>query len=192
MNDAKRTQEQEYQRTYYQEHRDDRSRAGRERWRDDPVYRANEQERARRRRGELRAKRAGLRFEQMVSAKQAVAGPTRPPRFVMLRGKPVQVWTSGSLGREVGRSPRAIRGWLRDGVLPGATAYIGEAAFFERDFCAAVWRACQRIYYLDGRGDKQVLKRIIREELAAGQVSYVPPNGDNERDRYVASAVAVG
>jgi hypothetical protein len=184
--------EQEYQRRYYQEHRQERTKLLRERWRHDPEYRAREQERAKKRRGELRAQRAAERFEQMIERKQAAGGVTRPPRFVMLRGQPVQVWTSGSLGREVGRSPRAIRGWLRDGVLPGATAYIGEAAFFSRDFCEAVWRACKRIYYLDGRGDKQVLKRIIREELAAGRVSYVPPNGDNEQDRVTATAVAAG
>lgn len=188
----KLTAEQAYQAEYYQQHRDERTKTLRERWQDDPVFRAREQERAKKRRGELRAQRAGRRFEQMVDEKRAKGDATRPPRFVMLRGEPVQVWTSGSLGREVGRSPRAIRGWLRDGVLPGATAYIGDAAFFARDFCEAVWRACKRIYYLDGRGDKQVLKRIIREELAAGRVSYVPQGGDNEKDRITATAVAAG
>jgi hypothetical protein len=187
-----REREANYQREYYAEHKKKIRARCHEQWRNDPLWRAGEQERARRRRGELRAQRAADRFAAMVLDKQLNEPVTRPPRFIMLRGAPVQVWTSGSLGREVGRSPRAIRGWLREGVLPGATAYIGEAAFFAHDFCSAVWRACKRIYYLDGRGDKQVLKRIIREELAAGRVIYVPPNGDNERDRLVASAVAVG
>lgn len=189
-NTERLTPDQRYQQDYYRQHRDKRTKRLRERWKNDPSFRQRERDRAKKRRGELRAERAPDRFERMVAEKLAKAEPTRPPRFVLINGKEVQVWTSGSLGREVGRSPRAIRGWLREGVLPGATAYIGDAAFFERIFCAAIWRACKRIYYLDGRGDKQVLKRIIREELAKDCVTYVPPGGNNETDRVVATAVA--
>jgi hypothetical protein len=126
----------------------------------------------------------------MVAAKRENAEDTRPPREELVNGVYMWTYTAGSLGREVGRTSRAIREWLHEGVLPGATAYIEGAAYFSIDYCAAVKEACRRIYYLDGRGFKAVLKRIIREELARRQVSYVPPKGDNVQDRVVATVEA--
>lgn len=188
---AKLTPEQVYQARYYTKNRKKLRKKSSDKWHTDPKWRANEQARAQRRRGELRAERAHVRFETMVAEKRERAGPTRPPRFMArFQGdkSPPQVWTSGDLGREIGRSPRAVRGWVREGVLPGASVFVGGVAFFARDFCEAVYLACERLYYLDGRGDKRVLKRLIMEELAAKSISYVP-YGKTNQERVAAAAV---
>jgi len=180
------TPEQEYQREYYRTNKAKRKRELRERWHNDPAFRRAEQERARKRRGELRAEKASDRFREMIEEKRKVMKTTRPPRLVMVgTGAPVEVYTTGSLGREVGRNARAIRAWLHKGVLPGATAYIGGSAYFSKRFCLAVFRACERLYFLDGRGDRQVLKRLVREELTKDSISYVPRGQDDNSDRAV-------
>ncbi len=185
----KMTAEQEYQHDYYLRNKKKRTKTLKEAWKNDPRWRASEQERARERRGRLRSAKAGPRFEQMIKERRAAAERTRPPRFVLINRQDVQVWTSGSLGREVGRSPRTVRGWLRDGTLPGATAYVDGAAFFSHRFCQAVYLACERLYYLNGRGEHLVLKRLIREELAKEGISFVTLGADNETGRIKAKAV---
>ena len=186
MTEETLTPEQEYQREYYRTNKTKRKRALSERWHNDPAFRRQEQARARKRRGELRAEKAPGRFREMISEKRKVMKATRPPRLVLTgEDAPVEVYTTGSLGREVGRSARAIRAWLHRGVLPGATAYIGGSAYFSRRYCVAVFEACERLYYLDGRGDRQVLKRLVREELSSKRISYVPHGQEDNSDRVV-------
>jgi len=180
------TTEQEYQRDYYKKNKVNRTKALKERWANDAAFRETERERNQKRRGQLRAEKAGWRFHAMIHERRKRLEPTRPPRWVLIGSGPAQqVWTTGSLGREVGRSGKAIRSWLREGVLPGATVYIGGSSFFSRRFCDAVYRACERLFYLDGRGDRLVLKRLVREELAKTNTGFVPPGGDNSEDRVV-------
>jgi hypothetical protein len=171
----RRTPEQEYQSEYYQTHKSERTANLRQKWQDDPVFRQKERERNKRRRALIRAEKAKGRFEAMVESKREQAEPTKPPRFIEIEGEHVQVWTAGSLGREIGRSARAVRTWIRRGDLPGASVFTRDgAAWFTREFCRAVRTACERLYYLNGRGDRRVLRRLIMEELVAAGISYVP------------------
>lgn len=173
--------EQSYQQEYYEAHKDERSEKLKRLWADDPVFRQKEKARNAKRRALVRAEKAKGRFEQMVEEKRHEAAPTKPPRFMMVDGEVKQVWTTGSLGREVGRSARAVRTWMRRGHLPGASVFTRDgAAWFTREFCEAVRKACKRLYYLNGRGDRRVLRRLIVEELAEAGVSYVP-FGSEER-----------
>ena len=179
------TPEQVYQRDYYQEHKAKRKRELSERWRNDPTFRREEQARAQKRRGELRAEKAGVRFREMIEEEQQKMVPTVVPHFIHTgEDEPVEVFTTGSLGREVGRSARSIRAWLHCGVLPGPSAWIKGSAYFSRRDGRAVYKACERLYYLDGRGDRRVLKRLVREELAREQISYVL-RGQCNTDRVV-------
>jgi len=169
------TSEQTYQAEYYERKKDERTEKLRQLWSDDPEFRKKEQARNRRRRSLIRAEKAKGRFEAMIESKREGAAPTKPPRFILIDGETQQVWTTGSLGREVGRSARAVRTWMRRGDLPGASVFTRDgAAWFTREFCEAVKRACARLYYFDGRGDRKVLRRLIIEELTTGQVPYTP------------------
>lgn len=179
------TPEQEYQRDYYRAHKEERTQEISDKWQNDPRFRRKEQLRNRRRRALLRAKKAPGRLQEMIDERRAERASTRPPRFVVVGGRVegdrivggrvVQVWTTGSLGREVGRTSRAVRDWLRSNVLPGASAFTSDGrAWFSRAFCEAVYRACKQLYFLNGRGDRRVLARLVREELDGANVHFVP------------------
>lgn len=175
----RKTREQRYQAEYYQLNKAKRTRRNKRRWREDPEYRRREQERLAKRRAFERAEKASDRFQAMIEERRDREEVTKLPRFIVIRKRLVQVWSTGDLGREVGRSPRAVRMWLNKGVLPGATVFIKGAAWFSRVFCMAVHRACERLYYLNGRGKRTVLARLVREELVAARISYVPVDGDD-------------
>jgi hypothetical protein len=182
------TSEQAYQQAYYEAHKAERTKKLRRQWREDPVFRRKERERNRSRRALLRAERAGARFADMVEARRKDKAATKPPRFITIDGEVKQVWTTGSLGREVGRTARAIRTWMRRGDLPGASAFTRDgAAWFTLEFCQAVYRACERLYYLNGRGDRKVLRRLIMEELATAGVTFIP-YGSEDSERVTAVA----
>lgn len=186
MSNDDRQAERDYQKDYYDEHRDERSRKNRWMWNNDPEYRRNEIARSQRRRAQRRAETASDRFKQMVEGKRTDPAPTKPPRIAVVKSRRVWVYTTGSLGREIGRSARVVREWLNEGVLPGASTFVSGVAYFSKPYCEAVYSACERLYYLDGRGSKRVLKRLIREELAQAKVSFVPLGGHNEMDRTTA------
>jgi hypothetical protein len=170
--------EQKYQRDYYRTHKESRSDAHKRRWRTDPDYRQREIERARRKRAIARARDAANRFEQMVEEKRKAAKPTRRPRLAQIDGEDVFVYTTGSVAREVGREDATIRAWLAQEVLPGPSLWIGVRAHFTEDYAKALRAACKRLLCLDGRGDLDVLKRLVREELIRRQVSFVPAPGE--------------
>jgi hypothetical protein len=175
--------DKEYQADYYQRVTK-KKRKGR--WSTDTDYRENEQARARRRRALKRAQTADERFEAAILAKKAQAKGTLIPRDVWIDGDPVRCYSSGSLAREIGRESRTIRLWLRQRVLPGATVFFAVKttpdAYFSRGFCAAVKRACRRLYRLDARLPKDKLRGLVLEELAREGESYVPVGG-TEDDR---------
>ena len=177
--------DREYQRQYYEEHQAERSEHNRWRWENDPEYKRREIERSRKRRALKRAEKASDRFQEMVESKRGDLTTTEVPRPIILNRRKVWVYTTGSLGREVGRSPRVIREWLNEGVLPGASTFVKGAALFTVKYGEAVRRACERLYYLDGRGCKRVLKRLIHEELFKGKISFIPLGGA-EADRTTA------
>jgi len=198
-----RMKDAEYQATYYQEHKTERTEKLRDKWHNDPVWQQRERERAKKRRALIRAEKADGRFDQMIVERRQEMTPTRPPRFIVIGGKLkgdrivggeiVQVWTTGSAGREVGRTARAIRSWLTHPkhakrALPGASCFTKDgAAWFTWAFAEAVRCACERLYYLNGRGDRKVLRRLVIEELAEAGITYVPTGGA-EADRVAAVA----
>lgn len=181
MADANLTSEQKYQRDYYQQNKEDRQSYAKDRWEHDLEYREREIQRAKDRRARERASKASSRFVQMIEERRAEADDTCNPLLTDVDGEQVLVYTSGSLSREVGRSARAIRMWLNDGTLPGATVFIQRRAYFSERFCNAVYRACEELFYLNGRGEKKILKRLIVKELAKEGITYVPTahRGDN-------------
>jgi len=169
-----------YQAAYYQSVQKERRRG---KWHRNSDYREKEQARARRRRALRRAELVDARFDAMVADKKGAWGRTQAPRDVWVGGNPVRCYSSGSLGREVGREARTIRLWLDNTYLPGATAFLGAGkpdAYFSAPFCRAVKRACRRLYRLDARFPRDKLRGLVLEELAAVKESYVPVGGTEE------------
>jgi len=110
--------------------------------------------------------------------------PTQVPRDVWIDGHPVRCYSSGSLAREIGRESKTIRSWLRQRVLPGATAFFDVVdtrpdAYFSEAFCTAVKKACRRLYRLDSRFPRSKLRGLILEELARAKESYIPVGGSD-------------
>jgi hypothetical protein len=140
----------------------------------------------------VRAQKAEGRFEAMVAEKklkaQAKGGKTeKRPRFVSVDGKEQFVYPAGHLALECGREPATIRLWLERDILPGATMFFGEGthgtkSYFSEGFVKAVVEACRVLYHLDGNGSRTILKRLVREELAKTEESYVP-HGKTEAER---------
>ena len=110
-------------------------------------------------------------------------GPTQVPRDVWIKDEPERCYSSGSLAREIGRESRTVRLWLSERVLPGATAFFAvdtvPDAYFSAGFCAAVKRACRRLYRLDARFPRSKLRGLVLEELARAGESYIPVGGDD-------------
>jgi hypothetical protein len=188
MSDDQLTPAQEYQRDYYRRNKAKRTKDLSERWHNDPEFRNKERARNKRRRALNRAvpERAG-RLQAMIEERRSEATPTWPPRFVVVGGrvkgdrivggKIYQVWSVGSLSREVGRTARAVRAWVSRGDIPGATCFTRDGrSWFSESFAEAVLDACEKLYFLDGRGDRKVLRRLIHEELDARQVAVASPN----------------
>ena len=175
------TKEQKYQRDYYQDHAEERRQYAKDRWENDREYREREIQRSSDRRALERAEKGRKRFKAMVEKRKAEDPDTRCPLKTEIDGEPVWVYTTGELAREVGRSPRAIRAWLREGALPGATIWIKGRAYFSERFCKAVYAACEELFLLDGRGDKKVLKVLIIKALRKEGITYVTyeHRGDN-------------
>lgn len=174
--------ERHYQADYYQRVQKKRRRG---KWHDNSDYREKEQERARRRRALKRAETADERFDAMVAEKKDKGSRTQVDRDVWVGGRPVRCYSSGELGREIGREARTIRLWLDSTYLPGATAFLGTGkpdAYFSAAFSGAVKRACRRLYRLDARFPRDKLRGLVLEELAAAGESYVPVGG-TEDDR---------
>jgi hypothetical protein len=171
-----------YQHKYYQNHRGDRLKNAALRWKTDADYRKRELERKKNQRALGRAETAIERFMRMVEEKRKSAKPTRKPRRVEIDGKTVDVHTTGALAREIGRDSGTVRKWLADGTLPGCTVLIGGKCWFSESFAKAVFAACKALYFLDGRGERMMLHRLILEELEKAGESYVP-RGGAESDR---------
>jgi len=176
--------EREYQHRYYEEHKKQRSAQRKHRWRCDPEYRRRINERTRLRRAKARAETADQRFSEMVEAKKerTLARRKKGRKYSMpWRKVPVgeggagpftRVYSAGYLALEVGRETATVREWLTSNVLPGCSIWIGDRAFFTREFIDSVYAACERLFYLDGRGLRSVLRRLINEELVRRKVPY--------------------
>lgn len=188
--EEKLTSEQTYQRQYYRDHITERKDYAQDRWENDREYRRREMQRAKDRRAQERAGKASDRFRAMVDERRGALEETRTPVRTWEGDENVMVFTAGSLAREIGRSKRAVGAWLRDGTLPGATVFLDvrcengrvvRKPFFSKQFGGAVYRACEQLFYLNGRGEKKVLKRLIRDEMTKTKIIYVPyaHRGDN-------------
>jgi len=187
--DQQAESERSYQSYYYEIHREARSKKNQWLWENDPDYRRQEIERSQKRRAQKRSEKAHARFAKMVESKRAEKFVTEAPRPIIECGRVVEVYSTGSLGREVGRSPRVIREWLNEDILPGSSVLIDGAAFFTKAYSNAVYRACKRLYCLDGRGSKRVLKRLIREELVRGKIKFILLGGVGGSEQDKTSAV---
>lgn len=175
-----RDKEREYQHEYYKRRRKKLLAERRHRWRTDPKYRQRETERARQARALKRSENAKARFEAKVDEKKDLDRVPRRGRLVEIEGKREWVYTTGSLGAFIGREPNTIRAWMDQGILPGASIFIGNSRRFTRGFCLAVRAACRRLYFVSGRGERSVLRRLVMEELEKAGESYVPKGGTEE------------
>jgi len=172
---ARFSKERRYQHGRYLETRKTRLAHAKERWASDPEYRLRESERAKDKRAEARAASASERFSTSVAAVKAQAPKTRAPRIVTVDGHEVWVYSSGHLAVEVGRCPMTIREWLDDGVLPGATIRDGSGRYwFSSAFISACARAVIEVLRRDARGKRDILRRLMLDELERAKVSYVP------------------
>ncbi len=182
------TKEQQYQKDYYEQNKRKRSDQNKWNWKNNPVYREKERKRCALRSAYRRSETAGDRFKNMIAEKRGEMSGTAKPQRAEIDGEVVWVYSTGSLGREIGRSARATRTWLTHPdvskrALPGASIFVHGVAYFTKEFCEAIYDACRRLYYLDARGTRAKLFGLVMEELATAGVSYVPVGGDNERDR---------
>ena len=174
--ETKREATRGYQHDYYLRTRKTRLRERARRWKEDPDFRARELERARKERSEERRKRAANKFAEMVARKRAEAEkrdvdrkrPARRPRLIAFTGKKADLqpaYPSGTAALCIGRGGETLRGWLNEGVIPGASAFYGDKAYFTQGVIDAMYRACFRLYFEDGNGNLEVLTRLVREEL---------------------------
>lgn len=171
--DEELTPEQLYQRNYYREKKAERAKAHAERWAKDKEYREREIQRQRDKRQEEREAVALERFNARVEEKRAKAKLTRRPKFVELStGERTYVYGTGSMAREVGREDATIRSWLVNGILPGASIWIGRRAHFTPEFIGAVRDACKRMLCEDGRGDNDRFTELVCEALESAQIHY--------------------
>ena len=178
----------DYQRKYYVEVVKPRRR--RNRYADvDPVQRERAKARELKRSAISRARVAYDRFTGRIRAhRKLINNSAASARVTLIDGAPTVCYSSDTLGREIGREGRIVHMWLREGVLPGATVWVTQRhhpveakrhmrAYFSREFCESVYRACTDLFYIDGRGSKTVLKRLVQAELRNRKVGYVTRDG---------------
>jgi hypothetical protein len=111
------------------------------------------------------------------------AGLPRVHRFVALPdGGEGWVYSVGVLAAKIGRSAPTLRFWLENDILPGCTYAFARRCYFSLPFMEAVLAAQKRVYQLNGQGRRDMLSRLIREELTNAGESWVP-RGGSEEDR---------
>jgi hypothetical protein len=175
--DSKLTEDQLYQRNYHRSNKVRRAKARALRRKKDTAFREADIERLRQRRADKRAEVADAKFAALVEEKRDKLSPTRRPRLVEINDERVYVFGTGTLAREVGREDATIRAWLSQGILPGASVWIGRRAQFTKQYCGAVRRACRGLLLEDGRGDLTILKQLIRQEFKDSGITYVRKGG---------------
>jgi hypothetical protein len=200
----------DYQRKYYLSTRKDRLKAHRQRWDTDEEFRKSALDRAKEERASVRAAKAHAKFAAMIEKaradeetrkrKQAERGARRPRsargprkprerpyglRKVSLSGRAddlVEIYPGGTFATAIGRKTETIRDWLKASVLPGASIFLGGKAYYTESFIQAVYRACEALYFKDGNGRLDILRKLIMRELSLAGESYVAP-GSTERRR---------
>lgn len=164
-----------YQANYYQTHADARLENAAQKWESDSGYRRREMDRKKDVRATQRAHTAEARFLRMVAEKAENPSKHRKPRWADVGGSRVEVYSTGFLGEAVGRDTSTMRMWLNEGVLPGASVVLDGANWFSKTFITAVFEACRKLYYFDGRGERSTLKRLILGQLDAVGEKWVAP-----------------
>jgi len=106
----------QYQRDYYESHRDALSERRQERYRGDPAYRDEAIRRARDYRARKRQERERLR-EQGLLPPPRTSGPRTPLR-VLVNGEQTVAYTVGRVAQDLGRSKNTLNYWTRIGLLP--------------------------------------------------------------------------
>jgi hypothetical protein len=178
---VQKEKERLYQAEYYQRNADDRLTEAKTKWKSDPAYRKRETDRKKDSRAVERGKTAEDRFLKMVATKAANPSKHRNPRWAEINGTRVEVYSTGYLGEAVGRDTSTMRMWLNEGVLPGCSVVLDGANWFSKGYIAAVFNACRKLYYFDGRGERGTLKRLIREQLEQAGEKWVTPIKNPER-----------
>jgi hypothetical protein len=118
-----------------------------------------------------------------VKKKGPPAGIPRKARFVEIPGVYKGfVFPVGMLAVKTGRSSPTLRFWIEHGILPGCTIAFARRCYFSPGFMDAVLKALERVYLLNGQGRRDMLGRLIREELTNAGETWIP-RGGSERDR---------
>ena len=175
---------------WYADNKAQRNEARRARYKKDKEHRGKILSAAKSRRPAIRAQKAKEKFEDMVASNRArilekekdrgtsAAGRKGHPRYVRLSNNWAGwVHTTRELGLRVGRAQATISAWIERRVLPGCTTKIGVSHYFSEPFMDAVVAACERLYYRDGNGSRDLLRELILEELIKAKVSWLPPDG---------------
>lgn len=170
-----------YQANYYQINAETRLASASRKWQRDRKYRRREMDRKKDSRAITRSRTAEERFLAMVADKAANPSKHRHPRWAEINGERVEVYSTGFLGEAVGRDTSTMRMWLNEGVLPGASVVLDGSNWFSKGFITAVFEACRKLYYFDGRGERATLKRLVLEQLEAGGEMWVVPSKNPER-----------
>lgn len=133
----------------------------------------------RERRANDRACKGAAKFALMVEEKRAANGkPHRRARKVKVGKRRMWVYGASKLAVAVGKKEATIRAWLTDGVLPGCSVWIGRLGqqrsrpHFSKKFISAVEDACRQLYVEAGRGDLDVLRRLILDRMVARKLTY--------------------
>lgn len=185
---------------WYENNKDERNARRRKKYDEDDEHRQKVLDGCKRRRPKIRRSKARAKFQAKLdeakeretqrkleqsdeeSEDRGGGGRKGLPRLMRIAGKDMWIHTSHRLALGCGRGQSTIRAWLAQDVLPGVTLCIKDCYYFSDNFILAVRAACRRIYAVDGNGSRDVLARLIREELMKRECSWVPP-GEGERER---------
>jgi len=170
---------------WYEQNREKYNAARRAKYEKDAKYRKRVRGAASTSRAKVRKARADEKFDEDVRRnlerrpdKVDGVGRSGHPRFAEVDGTSQWVVSTRYLADRVGRTQSTVRVWLNEGVLPGCSIVFGHKYYFTLTYVDVIVRAVKRLYREDGNGSRDVLKRIILEELKAnGNVSWVPVGG---------------
>lgn len=159
----------EYHRKYWQENKKRISKRRRERYQNDPEYRARHLEQTRKSRERKRQEEADKRLERdrKMSEKRHKGEELKRPRLMKIKGKPTACYSTSALARYIARSNETIRRWLTMGVLPGVS-YVDDSGhyWFTKSYCETLRDCVEEMYHRPrqrkgGRGDTEVLKELV-------------------------------
>ena len=122
--------DKEYLKKYYKENREEMLRKRKERYENDPKYRAKVQAATRR---SKQRRRVGLKKRTLGQIDRR----HRRPRITVINGQRVEVFSRGTLAEYVGFAPTTLGSWQQRGVLPTPTMVDEEGKWwFSEEYMA--------------------------------------------------------